>query len=138
MEQTSPSGSWPSEVTVTRDDVDEYLDSVGDAKRVQKSYYISEPVAAQVAAAVHWGPVYALTHQRMTGEEVNLERIPDTISAFVERAVAQAVLQMQREYNDGEPFPPAGRAKSGPGLRGMERLSRPRGKRQQRQPDEES
>lgn len=57
----------------------------------------------------------------------DLTQVPDSASALVENALWAEVLRLEALYNGGEPFPAApSRLRTGPGQRGIERLSRPR------------
>ena len=120
--------AWPGEVTVSRDDVDEARDDAARGRRIQKSYYVTEEVADRANRAVFWARVHALSHADKTGEEIDLDALPDSASALVESAMWAEVLRLERLYNEGKPFREVagGKLKPGPGQRGVNRLKQPR------------
>lgn len=122
--------SWPGEVTVTRQEIEAARDGAAHGDRVQKSYYVTKEAAERTNAAVFWARVFALSHAQQTGDEVDIDALPDSASALVEAAMWAEVLRLEKAYNAGEPFPQVGgKLKPGPGQRGVDRLSRPRGSR---------
>lgn len=117
--------TWPGEVTVSRQDIDEARDEAAAGRRIQKSYYVTEEVADRANRAVFWARVHALAHAQQTGEdEIDLDAIPDSASALVESAMWAEVLRLERLYNNGDPFRSVtgGKLKPGPGQRGVKRL----------------
>ena len=119
---------WPGEVAVPRGDVDDARDDAADGRRIQKSYYVTGEVADRANRAVFWARVHALAHADQTGDEIDLDALPDSASALVESALWAEVLRLERLYNNGRPFREVvgGRLKTGPGQRGVSRLRRPR------------
>ena len=119
---------WPGEVNVARQDVDDARDEAADGRRIQKSYYVTEEVADRANRAVFWARVHALAHADQTGEEIDLDALPDSASALVESAMWAEVLRLERLYNNGRAFRPVagGKLKPGPGQRGVSRLKQPR------------
>lgn len=128
--------SWPGDVSVPRQDVDEARDQAAGSRRLQKSYYVTEDIADRANRAVYWAKVHALMHAQQTGEEIDFDALPDSASALVESAMWHEVLRLERLYNDGEPFREVagGKLKPGPGPRGVSRLKQPR---KARPPDSE-
>src|SRR4051812_6584916 len=126
--RSNGSGASPGEVTVSRQDVDDARDEAADGRRIQKSYYVTEEVANRANRAVFWAPVHALAHADQTGDEIDLDALPDSASALVESAMWAEVLRLERLYNNGKPFREVagGRLKPGPGQRGVSRLKQPR------------
>lgn len=114
--------------TVSRADVDEARDAATDGPRIQKSYYVTRQIADRANRAVFWARVHALSRADQTGEELDLDALPDSASALVEAAMWAEVLRLERLYNDGRPFREVvgGRLKPGPGQRGVDRLKQPR------------
>lgn len=125
---TGSGASWPGEVTVSREDIDEARDDAAGGRRIQKSYYVTEEVAGRANRAVFWARVHALSHADKTGEEIDIDALPDSASALVESAMWAEVLRLERLYNDGKPFRAVagGKLKPGPGQRGVDRLKQPR------------
>ena len=123
---------WPGEVTVSREDIDDARDEAAEGRRIQKSYYVTEEVADRANRAVFWARVHALAHADKTGEEIDIDALPDSASALVESAMWAEVLRLERLYNDGKPFREVagGKLKPGPGQRGVNRLKQPRKPRQ--------
>lgn len=121
---------WPGEVTVSRQEVDEARDGAAGGRRLQKSYYVTEEVADRANRAVFWARVHALSHADQTGDEIDLDALPDSASALVESAMWAEVLRLEQLYNNGQPFREVtgGRLKPGPGQRGVDRLKQPRKK----------
>ena len=109
--------SWPGDVTVPRQDVDDARDEAAGGRRLQKSYYVTEEVADRANRAVYWAKVHALMHAQQTGEEIDFDALPDSASALVESAMWHEVLRLERLYNDGQPFREVagGKLKPGPG-----------------------
>ena len=127
--RSSESGAlWPGEVTVSRQDVVAARDEAADSRRLQKSYYVTEEVADRANRAVFWARVHALAHADKTGEEIDIDALPDSASALVEAAMWAEVLRLERLYNNGQPFREVagGKLKPGPGQRGVDRLKQPR------------
>lgn len=116
------------EVTVTRQDINEARDTAASGKRVQKSFYITAEIYDRAIAAVYWSRPYALAQGQMSGEEIDVESLPDSASALVESSLWAEVLRLERLYHKGEPFPAVKKLRSGPGQRGIDRLSQSREK----------
>ena len=123
---------WPGEVTVSREDIDDARDEAAAGRRIQKSYYVTEEVADRANRAVYWARVHALAHADTTGEEIDIDALPDSASALVESAMWAEVLRLERLYSNGKPFREVagGKLKPGPGQRGVNRLKQPRKPRQ--------
>jgi hypothetical protein len=130
QKRARPKGSveWPGDVNVSRQDVDEAMDEAADGRRIQKSYYVTEEVADRANRAVFWARVHALSHADQTGDEIDIDGLPDSASALVESAMWAEVLRLERLYNQGKPFREVagGRLKPGPGQRGVGRLKQRR------------
>lgn len=88
-------------------------DDIDPAARTPRSFHLSRQLLERARAAAHW------VHQLGNTEE------PTNVSELVERALRHEVERLEREYNDGQPFPAVqGRMRSGPGAAGVERIRR--------------
>src|SRR5690349_9573861 len=101
---TASKGPWPGDTNVSRQDVNAARDEAADGRRIQKSYYVTEDVADRANRAVFWARVHALAHADQTGDEIDLDALPDSASALVESAMWAEVLRLERLYNGGRPF----------------------------------
>lgn len=114
------------EPTVSRKDIDDAMAEARGGERVQKTWYISSEVVDRVTASVQWAgklAVAAALREGQQPDEVDLTGIPETAGELVEAALWAEVLRLERQVNDGKPFPSApGKLKTGPSSRGLARL----------------
>jgi hypothetical protein len=138
-QHTTPDGEdrWPGqEAIVTRREVDDTVNEASRGERTQRTFYISKEAVERLNAAVYWARGYAIARSQQEGIDVS-EYVPDSASALVETAIWAEILRIEKGINHGKPFPPAaGRLRTGPGTRGVQRLSEPRGPRKTDQSDD--
>jgi hypothetical protein len=76
--------------------------------RVQRSFYLSRDLVDRARAAV-------FATMRTPGEAYN-------VSQLAGRGLEAEVLRLERDYNDGQRFPPVAHVPSGPSPEGVERI----------------
>lgn len=116
-------------VTVPRGEVEEAAREAAKGERAQRTFYISKEVVERLNGVVYWAQGFAIARAEQTGEDLT-EYVPDSASSMVETAIWAEILRVEKAINKGRPFQPAGgKLRTGPGERGIRRLSEPRKKR---------
>lgn len=76
-----------------------------------RSFHVRKATVERARAAIHW--------LSQAGVDV-----PSTLSELVDSKMLEAVEQLERDFNEGNPFPTvSGRMRSGPGAEGKARIS---------------